>query len=190
MCLSGVAYEAKLTYHVSLCCVSSFCSDCIISSNNRKQHKSLRQQIHLIFTLINVMSESRVFSQESLLEHVSANGGRCFITVHENVYDVTEFIDEHPGGEETLRDVQIKTTFKDATEAFEDTGHSMDARDLMVKYQVGTIQSDAGTATAEGQEATSSNLVSESNGKKCCYWLPLAVGVVAVAVGFYFYKRK
>ena len=31
--------------------------------------------------------------------------------------------------------------FKDGTEAFEDVGHSMDARDLMKKYQVGVLVS-------------------------------------------------
>ena len=48
---------------------------------------------------------------------------------------------QHPGGEETLKEVQLKSNlFKDATESFEDTGHSMDARDMMKKYQIGIME--------------------------------------------------
>ena len=50
------------------------------------------------------------------------------------------FLFEHPGGEEALKEHQIKDNkFKDATESFEDVGHSMDARDMMKKYQVGVL---------------------------------------------------
>ena len=33
-----------------------------------------------------------------------------------------------------------ENAFKDATEAFEDVGHSLDARDMMQKYLVGTLE--------------------------------------------------
>lgn len=47
---------------------------------------------------------------------------------------------KHPGGEEALKEHTIKPNqFKDATESFEDVGHSMDARDLMKKYQIGVL---------------------------------------------------
>ena len=47
---------------------------------------------------------------------------------------------KHPGGEEALKEHQIKNNqFRDATESFEDVGHSMDARDLMQKYQIGVL---------------------------------------------------
>lgn len=42
---------------------------------------------------------------------------------------------QHPGGEEVL----IEQAGKEATEAFEDVGHSSDAREMMVKYKVGTL---------------------------------------------------
>lgn len=47
---------------------------------------------------------------------------------------------KHPGGEEALKEYQIKNNeFKDATESFEDVGHSMDARDMMKKYKIGVL---------------------------------------------------
>ena len=36
----------------------------------------------------------KTFSQQSLLEHVADNKDRNFISIHGNVYDVTEFLDE------------------------------------------------------------------------------------------------
>lgn len=43
------------------------------------------------------------------------------------VYDVSKFMDEHPGGDEVL----ISEGGRDATDAFEDVGHSDDARALL-----------------------------------------------------------
>lgn len=51
------------------------------------------------------------------------------------VYDVHKFLDEHPGGHEVL----INVAGKDASEEFEDVGHSMDARELMKGYVVGEL---------------------------------------------------
>lgn len=40
------------------------------------------------------MSESNLFTKESLLKYTSENNNRNIIVIHENVYDVTEFMDE------------------------------------------------------------------------------------------------
>lgn len=42
---------------------------------------------------------------------------------------------QHPGGEEVL----LEQAGKDASESFEDVGHSTDARDLMKRYKVGEV---------------------------------------------------
>ena len=52
------------------------------------------------------------------------------------VYDVSKFADEHPGGDEVL----FSEVGKDATEAFEDVGHSDDARNLLPDMLVGTVE--------------------------------------------------
>ncbi|KAL1207423.1 Cytochrome b5 [Cardamine amara subsp. amara] len=46
------------------------------------------------------------------------------------MYDVTPFMDVHPGGNEIL----LSSTGKDATNDFENVGHSDTARDMMEKY--------------------------------------------------------
>lgn len=42
---------------------------------------------------------------------------------------------QHPGGEEVL----LEQAGKDATEEFEDVGHSSDAREIMQKYKIGEL---------------------------------------------------
>ena len=47
---------------------------------------------------------------------------------------------QHPGGEDPLRKFQIKNNITDATESFEDVGHSEDAREILKKYLIGKLQ--------------------------------------------------
>jgi len=62
----------------------------------------------------------------------------AWIVIHDGVYDVTKFLEEHPGGEEVL----LEQAGREATEAFEDVGHSTDARDMMKQYKVGEVQEE------------------------------------------------
>ncbi|KAI9736528.1 MAG: hypothetical protein M1818_006039 [Claussenomyces sp. TS43310] len=62
-----------------------------------------------------------------------------YVVIHDKVYDVTKFIDEHPGGEEVLTDVGGQ----DATEAFEDVGHSDEARELLSGLAIGDLERTA-----------------------------------------------
>lgn len=55
----------------------------------------------------------------------------CLVGVHGRLYDITEFMHQHPGSPETLMD----NAGADASEMFEDVGHSLDARDLMKSLQ-------------------------------------------------------
>uniref|UniRef100_A0A673LE12 Cytochrome b5 n=1 Tax=Sinocyclocheilus rhinocerous TaxID=307959 RepID=A0A673LE12_9TELE len=58
-----------------------------------------------------------------------------WIIIHNKVYDVTKFLEEHPGGEEVLRE-QVGG---DATESFEDVGHSTDAREMASSMVIGEL---------------------------------------------------
>ncbi|XP_009475730.1 PREDICTED: cytochrome b5 type B [Nipponia nippon] len=44
-------------------------------------------------------------------------------------------VDLHPGGEEVL----LEQAGRDATESFEDVGHSTDAREMLKQYYIGEI---------------------------------------------------
>ncbi|KAL7410430.1 putative cytochrome b5 [Mrakia frigida] len=56
-----------------------------------------------------------------------------WLLISGKVYDTTAFLDEHPGGDEVI----ICEAGKDATEAFEDVGHSEEARKLLEPMFVG-----------------------------------------------------
>ncbi len=52
------------------------------------------------------------------------------------VYDVTGYLGDHPGGAEVLVDV----AGKDASEEFDNAGHSEDASEIMAAYRIGKLQ--------------------------------------------------
>uniref|UniRef100_A0A803SXV2 Cytochrome b5 n=1 Tax=Anolis carolinensis TaxID=28377 RepID=A0A803SXV2_ANOCA len=61
-----------------------------------------------------------------------------WIILHNRIYDLTKFLEEHPGGEEVLRE----QAGGDATESFEDVGHSTDARTLSDSFIIGELHPD------------------------------------------------
>merc|ERR1739848_890358 len=74
------------------------------------------------------------------------------------VYDVTNFLMQHPGGEEALLDV----LGADATESFEDVGHSNDAREMLKDYLIGAVHPD----DQSSDHVKRGNYVWNSNDKK------------------------
>ncbi|XP_012661570.1 cytochrome b5 type B [Otolemur garnettii] len=58
-----------------------------------------------------------------------------WLVIHGRVYDVTRFLNEHPGGEEVL----LEQAGVDASESFEDVGHSTDAREMLKQYYIGDV---------------------------------------------------
>uniref|UniRef100_G3NBF3 Cytochrome b5 n=1 Tax=Gasterosteus aculeatus aculeatus TaxID=481459 RepID=G3NBF3_GASAC len=71
-----------------------------------------------------------------------------WIIIHHKVYDVTKFLEEHPGGEEVLRE----QAGGDATESFEDVGHSSDAREMSVAMVIGELDDRHKIATPQVSE--------------------------------------
>lgn len=57
----------------------------------------------------------------------------------EQVYNVTKFLEDHPGGD----DVLLSSTGKDATNDFEDIGHSTSAVAMMDEFYVGDIDTSS-----------------------------------------------
>merc|ERR1712119_88933 len=104
-----------------------------------------RSDIYLSKKKIVKMSEGeekglKTFSLEEVAEHTIAKGEdkSIWTVVHDRVYDVTKFLDEHPGGEE----IMIENAGIDSTEAFEDVGHSSDAREMLKEYYIGELHED------------------------------------------------
>jgi len=134
------------------------------------------------------MSDSSVkkYSLADISKHNSNE--EAWIVIHNNIYNVTEFLNEHPGGEEVL----LEQAGKDATEAFEDVGHSTDARELMNKFKVGELIDSERRSDAEktpqywGNEA---NANAEDSSIK--QWLiPLALGILATILYRYIFVQQ
>jgi len=51
------------------------------------------------------------------------------------VYDVSKFLNDHPGG----REIILRVAGRDATDDFEEAEHSKDARDMLSKYRIGRL---------------------------------------------------
>ncbi|KAK6067976.1 cytochrome b5 [Seiridium cupressi] len=94
-----------------------------------------------------------------------------FMVIHDKIYDATKFIDEHPGGEEVMLDVGGQ----DATEAFEDVGHSDEARETLAQLLVGTLKRQPGDP---GPSATKPSLAPSANTSSA------GLGTAAYAVVF------
>jgi cytochrome b involved in lipid metabolism len=73
------------------------------------------------------------YTMEEIGKHCTRES--AWIAIHADIYDVSKFLDEHPGGEEVL----LEQAGKDGSEAFDDVGHSTDAREMMKQYKIGEL---------------------------------------------------
>ncbi|KAI1632869.1 putative cytochrome b5 [Biscogniauxia mediterranea] len=100
----------------------------------------------------------KVFTYSDVAEHNTKKD--LYLVIHDKVYDSTKFVDEHPGGEEVLLDVGGQ----DATEAFEDVGHSDEARETLEQLLVGTLKRQPGDPAPKATPASSSSVSTPSSG--------------------------
>ena len=96
------------------------------------------------------------------------------------MYDVTSYLDDHPGGAEVMLDVGGQ----DADEFFEDIGHSNDAREELEKHLIGTLKLDE---EEKKRRAAAAAKAAEGGGGGANVVLILAV---LLAVGFGYYKTQ
>lgn len=84
--------------------------------------------------------EQNIYRLAEISKHCHKNS--LWIVIHNKVYDVTKFLDDHPGGDAVL----LENAGKDATYIFEDVGHSSEARLLAKDYLIGSLHEDERTA--------------------------------------------
>jgi len=130
------------------------------------------------------MAES---SKRFTLEEVAGHNSKksAYLLIHDNVYDITKFLEEHPGGEEVL----LEEAGKDASESFEDVGHSTDARDLMKQYLVGELVEEEKAKTKKVQErqwGTGTAGDTDTESRNWSSWI-LPVGFAMAATVLYRY---
>ncbi|CAD5166440.1 cytochrome b5-like [Musa acuminata AAA Group] len=128
-------------------------------------------------------SDRKVYTLAEVSAHNSAHD--CWLVIDGKVYDVTKFLDDHPGGDEVL----VSSTGKDATDDFEDVGHSTAARAMLDEYYVGeiddtTILKDV-KYTAPKQPHYNQDKTSEFIIRLLQFLVPLAILGLAVAIKIY-----
>ncbi|CAL1547216.1 unnamed protein product [Lymnaea stagnalis] len=73
------------------------------------------------------------YSRTEVADHCSSES--CWMVINNRVYDVTRFLRIHPGGD----DIMLEYGGHDATSAFIDKGHSLDAYDMLAEYCIGVV---------------------------------------------------
>ncbi|XP_036100351.1 cytochrome b5 isoform X3 [Molossus molossus] len=98
----------------------------------------------------------KYYTLEEIQKHNHSKS--TWLILHHKVYDVTKFLEEHPGGEEVLRE----QAGGDATENFEDVGHSSDARELSKTYIIGELHPDDRSKISKPPETLITTVDSDS----------------------------
>lgn len=122
-------------------------------------------------------TERKSYTMDEVREHKASDDR--WIVYNGKVYDVTQYVDEHPGGEEVI----VDCAGEDATDAFNDIGHSDDAHDILKGLLIGDLE---GGVTVETKGTTSGGTSSEVGGLSP----PLmAAAAFVVFAGIYFYLK-
>jgi cytochrome b5 len=102
------------------------------------------------------------------------------------VYDVSTYLDDHPGGAEVLLDV----AGKDADEFFEDIGHSKEAREELKKHLIGHFKLDAAAIAAMEKAAADKKALQLANATSPATVAVFAVVAILLAVGYAMYNNN
>lgn len=105
-----------------------------------------------------------------------------WLIIHDKVYDITGFLEEHPGGEEVL----LEQAGADATESFEDVGHSTDAREMLQQYYIGELHMDDRKKETAKEEHNSSSEESSS----WTMWLIPAIAAALAGIMYRYYTLE
>ncbi|XP_037046017.1 cytochrome b5 [Bradysia coprophila] len=91
------------------------------------------------------------------------DGKPCWIIIKDSVYDVTNYLDDHPGGGELI----TEWAGRDATKGFDDFGHSGDAKKLLKQLKIGElVEEDKKSNRNNTNGKTSQNVYADVAKKK------------------------
>ncbi|XP_078050503.1 cytochrome b5 [Augochlora pura] len=78
------------------------------------------------------------------------DGANTWIVIHDMVYDVTKYKDEHPGGFELIDEY----AGQDATSGFDDFGHSSEAKKMLKDFLIGELVDEDKRANRKKKNAS------------------------------------
>ncbi|KAM8931724.1 cytochrome b5-like [Lycaon pictus] len=124
----------------------------------------------------------KYYTLEEIQKHNHSKS--TWLILHHKVYDLTKFLEEHPGGEEVLRE----QAGGDATENFEDVGHSTDARELSKTFIIGELHPDDRAKVNKPSETLITTV--DSNSSWWTNWVIPAISALVVALMSHFYTAE
>jgi cytochrome b involved in lipid metabolism len=107
---------------------------------------------HTIGSKVNTKYEWKTYTPAQVAQHNKEDD--IWMIIHGKVYDVVNFLEDHPGGPEILH----QHAGKDATQEFEETFHSKTARLQLADYVIGSVEGYTGpddAATADKKKSSS-----------------------------------
>ncbi|XWS23074.1 hypothetical protein CRYUN_Cryun29cG0090500 [Craigia yunnanensis] len=130
---------------------------------------------------------TKLYTMQEASQHNTKDD--CWVVIDGKVYDVTSYLDEHPAGD----DVVLEATGKDATDDFEDAGHSKSAKELLQNFYIGEL--DTSSPTIPALEISSKKEATDHSQKYMHltkqYWVvPVAIVGISVVVGFLYLRKK
>lgn len=81
------------------------------------------------------MASTTEYTRQEVALRDGKNGSRIWIIVRDMVYDVTDYVEDHPGGPELVTDF----AGADGTKDFDDFGHSATAMEMLKQYKIGEL---------------------------------------------------
>ena len=114
---------------------------------------------------------AKLFTYQEIAEHNTTES--CWIAIDGKVYDISKFLYEHPGGDEIIFDL----AGQNATEYFEDIGHSDEAFKILKKLYIGDVDKDSKPVAVERHTS------SETSGEA---WQGNANIVMVIAAIFFY----
>ncbi|KAH6770194.1 hypothetical protein C2S52_014997 [Perilla frutescens var. hirtella] len=134
-----------------------------------------------------MVASSKVFTHSEVSAHNTSQD--CWLIINAKVYDVTSFLNDHPGGDEVL----LGTAGKDASEEFEDVGHGSAARLMLDEFYVGemdpSIKSKVEIVDATlGESKKPKDKLPQSISSKFIY-IAIALMIIVFGVGIHFLNK-
>ena len=103
--------------------------------------------------------------------------GDCWIIIGSSVYNVTPFLEEHPGGD----DILLEGGGKDVTDDFHDVGHSKAAEDQLEHYAIGEL-SDSSNNNQLKQSDSSNQQLQQSEPATTLLYIAVMIGVISTII--------
>ncbi|CCF56752.1 hypothetical protein KAFR_0B04550 [Kazachstania africana CBS 2517] len=121
---------------------------------------------------------SQVYTYADVAEHVLPDD--CWIAIDGKVYNVSKFLDEHPGGDEIIYEL----AGSDATEYFLDIGHSDDALKILKTLCIGELDLNSEKVQPKKHQVLHEDEKSR-NGPQGNGYIAVFVALCCLALGHY-----